>query len=466
MSEKKKTDTDLFAEKRLLQALYHQPEFLDDTNVSDDVFSSSVTRNVYTSINNLKNKNVPFSRDALVQEFSLIDLNNNTAVIDIITQPQNEPLKSIIDIIAQLRDFKKRRNASALLKKAANDIDNLSVLNEDVFPIKDLIGEAETELTYDNLKTKKIMNFEDWTSAYEAELNLRKKGKQFWFHNYIFDALVPDGPRPGEIGLIVSASGAGKSTVCLNLVNDLLSNNPPIPCMYFSLEMSSITTMDRLLSKRLEIKYLDLINSQDQGQFEDICGLIESEKQHLLQNKKFRFSEDPTMSLSDLRKYIKKFQAEIGQTYCVVVLDLLSMITDFTKMKGGMNFAQVIEVAINNLSAMSKELNIHIVGVLQLNRSSEADNKCHDIKDLQKFRPNRAQIKNAHGWVERARYVVTTFREKMYAELYLQPEQYEDMLDFIECQVVKGNNFKIGRTVKGLFNGENFTIEPILETTV
>ena len=233
--------------------------------------------------------------------------------------------------------------------------------------------------------------------------------------------------------------------------------------MYFSLEMSSATTMDRLLSKRLEIPYSDIINPKDPGAFEDVLSMIDAEREQLSTNIRFRFSEDPSISLNDLKKHIRKFQTDMGQNYCIVVLDLLSMITDFTKVANGMNFAQGIEVAVNKLSAISKEMGVHVVGVLQLNRAQETDVKCNDLKDLERFRPNRAQIKNAGAWIERSRYVLTTFRERMYAELYLDPSVYENLVDVMEVQLVKANSAKIGKTVKALFVPEYFTCEAMPE---
>jgi len=465
MATEKKSDIDNFAEKRLLQTLFYQQEFFDNNNVNEEIFSSTATRNVYKSLLYLKENNIPFSRDALLQEYAKIDLDASQTIIDVITEKQIQQLSSINDIIKQLQDAKKRRKASANLRAAVKKIDEQTHLNEtNIIDIKDLIGAGEQELVLENYTTKRVMNFEEWSEQYNKELNIRKKGKQYYFYNFMFDELVPDGPRPGEIGIITSSPGSGKSTLSLNLINSLI--DAQIPCMYFSLEMSSVATMDRLLSKRLEILYSDIINPRDQGQFEDICDLINKEKDDLSKINKFRFSEDASINLNELRKHIRKFQAETGQQYCVVLLDLLSMITDFTKVSNGVNFAQSVEIGVNKLSAMAKELNIHIIGVLQLNRSTESDVKCHDTKDLERFRPNRAQIKNAGAWVERARYVITTFREKMYAELYLDPSQYDTMLDIIECQVVKINNGRTGKTSKGLFNGDYFTIEPIEESTI
>jgi len=458
----KKSDVDNFTERRLLQTLFYQPEFLEDPSIDDGIFSSSATRNVYKAVQYLKEHSIPFTRDALLQEYAKIDIDGSPNVIDIITAKQNQPLTSIKDIVKQLQDAKKRRKAAANLKAAALKIEEQTHLNEhNIIDIKDLIGAGEEELFLEDHSIKKVMDFEEWAEQYNKELNLRKKGKQFYFYNFIFDELIPDGPRPGEIGIIASSSGSGKSTLSLNLINSLIEAQ--IPSMYFSLEMSSIATMDRLMSKRLEILYSDIINPREQGQFEDICDMLEKEKLHLSKNKTFRFSEDASMTLNELRKYIKKFQSEMGQRYCIVVLDLLSMVSDFTKVSGGTNFAQSVELGMNKLSAIAKELGVHIIGVLQLNRTTESDVKCHDVKDLQRFRPNRAQIKNASAWVERSRYVLTTFREKMYAELYLQPDQYDTLLDIIEVQAVKISNGRIGKTAKGLFNGAYFDVSALPE---
>jgi replicative DNA helicase len=91
----------------------------------------------------------------------------------------------------------------------------------------------------------------------------------------------------------------------------------------------------------------------------------------LKQNPNFRFSECASISLTQVKQDIKKFQQDIGQEYMVVVFDLLSMIKEFmiTDEKG-MNFAQGIEVAINVLNAMAKELGVHYIAVLQMNRNT------------------------------------------------------------------------------------------------
>jgi replicative DNA helicase len=450
---------DLLAEQRLLQTLIYQPEFLD--NITEDIFSTKSNRNIFNSIVSLHNMNIPLTRDSLCQEYLTRDFDGNTSTIDIISKPQNTKLSTIEDIITQLKDFKKRRETQIILEKLIKNIEGLSKLSEeDIDEIKIQLAEAEIAISRDSELNKKILNMGEWFDDYLPELNKRKLGKQYYFNNFIFDNLVIDGPRPGEIGLIVSSSGSGKSTAALNLVSDLIDNT--IPNMYFSLEMSSISTLDRLCSKRTGIPYSDIIMPKEQHEFEAVIKAIEEEKNKLITNTKFRFSENASVSLTELYQHIRKFQADIKQTYCIVIIDLLSMVTDFCK--NSTNMAQQIEIGINRLSAMAKELNIHVIGILQYNRGSEADaGKIRDVQDINKLRPNRAQIKNSNSWIERCRYAISTFRPKMFAEMYLEADDYADLPDIMTVSLIKCSNGQL-KKIDALFNGSTFSVEPIEDT--
>ena len=457
----KRLETDFFAERRFLRALYNNPEYFEDVRVDEDLLSSTSTKNVFIALQNLTKKNVKPTRDALLQEYSVIDLDANTYIVDAIADDsvKNEDLTDIID---QLNDFKKRREAVASLKSAIKTIENTARVTEEQYEkIDEDVSNATSHLNPKieaNYDIQEAMTSKQWMDNYLPEFKKRQNGKTYWFRNYIFDTLIEDGPQPGEIGILASASGSGKSTVCLDEVNKLIETN--VPCAYYSLEMSGVATMDRLLAKRLHIPYKKI---KDPGEdFEEILAAIESERKILEENPLFRFCESGDVSLKKIEKDIIKFQKETGSRYWVVVIDLLSMVKDFVKFINGVNFAQGIEVAINALSALAKKLGVHIIGVLQMKRDNESQASIHSIDDLDKLRPNRAQIKNAGAFLERARYVLTTFRKYQYAKLYLQKEEYENVLDdIIEVSIVKLNNGDVGETVTGIFDGEHFDILPI-----
>lgn len=453
---------DFLAEKRLLAALYKNNNYLDNEKITENLFSTASTKHLFEAMQNLKNRNIPFSHDTLLQEYSILDLNASDYVVDVVVNEDPEDktnYNNINDILDQLYDFKKRRQISDKLEKAKHIVDSTARLTDSQKnEISELMDDSEILMQKnEDHKISEVMDFDAWFKLYSPEYKKRENGKQYYFNNFIFDSLVETGPLPGEIGILASASGSGKSTVCTNLINSLIETK--VPCMYYSLEMSAISIMDRLLAKRLQIKYRDIINPSEED-FEMINGLIEQEKNELIQNNLFRFSEDSALSLATLRKQIMKFQAEIGSKYCIIVLDLLSMITDFTKFQNGANSAFGIEVAINKLSSIAKELGVHIIGVLQMNRSKEAAVTPHCVDDLIRLKPSIADIKNAGAWVERGRYVITCFRQKYYAERYLPKEEYADMEDRIEISLVKVNNGELD-TMEAMFIGEYFDVIPI-----
>lgn len=454
----KRLEVDFIAERRLLRALYNNPEYFDDNRVSEDLLSSASTKHIYQALKNLRDKGVKATPDSLSQEYNVIDLDANNYVVSAVADDsvKNEDLTDIID---QLKDFQRRRRADNALKQAQKIISSSARLSsDDIAKVRDLIANAEDSISSKDIAYNDVMTMDQWAyDKYLPEFERREKGKVYWFRNYIFDSLIPDGPEPGQIGIIASASGSGKSTVCLNLVNNLVECQ--VPTMYYSLEMSSIATMDRLLSKRTGIPYSKIKNPGED--FDTVKIQLESELKSLRENKLFRFCEDGDIDLSRLEKDIVKFKQDAKVDYAIVVLDLLSMVRDFTKFLNGLNMAQGIEVAINKLSNLAKKLNVHVIGVLQLNRAAEAESSIHSYDDLDKLRPNRAQIKNANAFLERSRYVMVTFRRKMYAKLYLEPEEYEDKEDIIECYIVKQNDGELGDVAKGIFDGEHFNIMPI-----
>jgi hypothetical protein len=109
-------------------------------------------------------------------------------------------------------------------------------------------------------------------------------------------------------------------------------------------------------------------------------------------------------------------------------------------------------------------MNVHIIGTLQLTREVEKTS-VSNWDDLDKLRPSRATIKNAGAFLERSRYVITSFRKKMYAELFLEEDEYKNKIDEIEVSIVKQNNGEIGKTVSAFFDSDHFDIIPMAESS-
>jgi len=446
------------AEHRLLNSIWCNPKLLENTEINSELFIHGIAASIFRSIERLIELGSPFTKDALLQELSDIDVNADENILSPIIA-KSAKIDNVNDVIAVLKNGKQRIISIQNLEKAIKEIDSAALSdNEKIEKAKNLISEADLYLTGNNEEIKRIYTPADWVESYDIERQNRRNGKQYCFNNYIFDTLVEDGPVPGNGGIIASHSGSGKSSIALSLINDLIESD--IPAMYFSLEMGKMNTMDRLISQRTGIPYQLIANPKDSTEFDQVNDQIESELTKLKEHTKLRFCENANLSLSDIQKHILKFQNDISQDYCIVIFDLISMVSDFMKTAAGANMAQMIEIAINRLNAMAKQMNFHWLALLQLGRESEKE-KANCIADLKKFRPQRVHIKNAQAYLERSRYTILPFREKYFAEQFLEPAEYAGMDDIIELQLAKASNSDLIK-VSAMFEPTTFSITPFI----
>lgn len=454
----------LIAEYRLLNALYLNPnKFLE---IGRDDFVHETCKDVYDAMQKLNDASIPQSKNAIFQDASARNINVSASFIQAFININNDPnvvVKDAVDMLHQAQHSIKALNNLEEVRKLVNENPlRTEEINE---KIKDLLYSSESELMPIN-KKQGIKTFDEVEQSYLENFEERKNGKQYEFGDPVLDKAVKYGPAPGQGGLIAAATGMGKSAFCLNLINRAINNR--IPVMYYSLEMGEIDTFDRLMALRSNTDMDNIVNPTDKDVWQLEKDMIKNQFDVLKQNSNFRFSENASVSLSQVKQDIKKFQQDINQEYCIVVFDLLSMVKEFMVVdKNGLNFAQGIEVAINMLNAMAKELGIHYIAVLQMNRKSEGEGHIDDLDDLNKLRPVRNQIKNSGAFLERVRWAIGLFRPKYYAELMIEDKAlWEDMPDYCEVSMLKQNQGMIGIVGKYLFDPDTMSMTPVIEEEV
>ena len=252
----------------------------------------------------------------------------------------------------------------------------------------------------------------------------------------------------------------GKSTYVLSLIDTLISEN--VPCLYLSLEMGAIDTMDRLISRRCGISNADLYNPQ----IENIDGVIDAvklEKEALSGNNNFYFCESTDIDMHKLRGLIREFKQKTHADYGFVAIDLLTQMKNFMSASNGSSTASAMEIGMNQLNALAKEENVHILGVVQFRRDSDSI-KIHDVDQIDMLRPTLTDIKNSGAIAERSRVVLSVFRKKYYAERYLRDDpDAENLPDIMEVQVLKNSSGSSGHIFKYMFDTEHFKLKPLLE---
>lgn len=453
-------DMVVIAEYRLLNAIFLNPNIIIDKKISKDIFVHEVCKSIFESVEHCINKKIPVTEGAVFQYGSGIDINITAQSIHEIATLQSDKNVETKDMIETLLNVKKSLQAFHLMKEVESIANNNPILSEiDREKIRQKMYKAEN-LLLNSVSIKKLETAEEMIEAYKETFNERRNGKKYKFYDPLLDKLITYGPAPGCGSLIAAATGMGKSAYCLSIIDRL--KKAAVPTMYYSLEMGRTDTMDRFCAKNLKIPLSDIVNPPDIETWNSINKKMQEYWAEFVKDKNFRFSECASLSLGNVKQDIIKFQQEINQQYMVVVFDLLSMIKDFMIIdKNGLNFAQGIEVAINVLNAMAKELGFHYIAVLQMNRKTE-DGKIDDIKDIDQFRPSRSQIKNSNSYLERVRAALTLFRPKYYAEMYLEDESlYEDMSDICYVSLLKQNQGKVSSSLRYLFDGEIMEMTPL-----
>lgn len=443
-------------EYRLLNALIHTPDFLNDSRVHEGLFPHEVAKSIFRSICELVVEEVPLTEAALFQRGNELDYNVTTEVVKQIYSISPDGAEKLDDIVKTLGKQKRKMDVIDRLNEVVRVANAKGEL--DLVDLSAKLYEVE-EILSDSYDRQIMQDFDEWFEKYMIELDQRMLGKKYSYGDALLDEALVKGAYPGAITTIAGATGQGKSAYVLNLINQMV--NMEVPCIYISLEMSGVDTMDRLLSMRCEIPTEALY---DVEALPALRHKIEAERQKLASNKLFYFVEDPSLSLGQINSLIKEFKQRTHSEYVLVAIDLVTQLQDFTKLSSGMNLANTYEMAMNKQNIIAKAQSCHFIDVVQFNR--EADNvRISEFKDLSDpaLRPMLNNIKNAQAIAERSRAVLGLFRPKYYADRYLSEDpQVAYMQDVLEVQVLKQSN-GVTPKLKYLYEGEVFRVSPFIE---
>ena len=460
MSEYKKRkmgeNPEVIAEYRLLNALVKNNSYIDDPEVSEDLFISETAKSVYEAITSLHEEGIEITPASLYQKGYSIDYTVDDAVVEKVFNIDSEGASSLKDILDSLSNARTKGTLVRKLEYLKSKLEQPGTLDVDYTLGK--LYEIDEVVTKAGKSNSKLLNFSDWSDRYIEDLEQRKLGRKYSFGDPLLDEAIFKGASPGNITILTAATNSGKSTYVLNLIDSLLENNTP--CMYISLEMGTIDTMDRLLAKRLGIENSELYKPEN---MDDLIEQVKEEKDNLSNRKNFFFCEATGVDMKKLRQLIREFKQKTKKDYCFIAIDLLSGMKDFMTANNGASTASVIEVNMNRLEELAKEENVHILGVVQLNR--ESDNiKISHVEEIPKLRPTMSGIKNSSAFVEKATTTLACFRPKYYADRYCKSDPASDTLeDIMEVQILKDRNAPAGRILKYVFDGKHFTLCPLLE---
>ena len=170
------------------------------------------------------------------------------------------------------------------------------------------------------------------------------------------------GLQPSDLVLIAARPSMGKTAFVLNMVQHIAMKKD-LPCMIFSLEMSSEQLVQRMLAMEtgIDSQKLRTGNLTDNDWDPLIRGVVD------VSDSKIIIDDTPGISVGELRSKCRKVKLERGLS--IVIIDYLQLMTGSSKRSE--NRQQEISEISRSLKALAREMEAPVVALSQLSRACE-----------------------------------------------------------------------------------------------
>lgn len=174
---------------------------------------------------------------------------------------------------------------------------------------------------------------------------------------------LTSGWQPSDLIIIAARPGMGKTALTLSMARNM-SVDRNIPVAFFSLEMSSVQLITRLISSETGLSSEKLrTGNLEKHEWEQLNVKVKG-----LEKAPLYIDDTPSLSIFDLRAKARRLASQHGIK--LIMIDYLQLMTAGGTQKGG-NREQEISTISRNLKALAKELNVPVIALSQLSRAVE-----------------------------------------------------------------------------------------------
>ena len=234
--------------------------------------------------------------------------------------------------------------------------------------VDDLLQEAEGklfEITQHNVK-KEVTQIDPVISEAIKKMEAAAKresglsGLQTGYHDL---DKITSGWQESDLIIIAARPAMGKTALVLSMAKNMAVNfNTPVAI--FSLEMSNVQLVNRLISNVCELNGSKIKSGQlSQYEWEKLMSKVK-----LLYSAPLYVDDTPSLSIFELRTKARRLVREHGVK--IIIIDYLQLMN-----ASGMKFGsreQEVSMISRSLKQLAKELSIPIIALSQLNRSVES----------------------------------------------------------------------------------------------
>ena len=355
------------AEKSVLAALMLNSEAAEEilVKLSPENFFRPSHRVIFEAAQNLNERNIPIDQISLADTLNasgqleavggrayLVDLADNTFAL---TNWQNHA--DIVKRTSVLRDL---IYAAAEINALAYDApDDLSAVVEDAE--KTLFNVTEQRISSSFVKMDALVTnaFEEITRMSENASDMQGVPTGFIDVDKLFHGL-----RGGDLVILAARPGVGKTSFALNLATNAAKLGTSVA--FFSLEMSAIQLVQRILSSESRVPLSKLRGSEklsdaDWSQLADASNRLSTLNMYV--------DDTPGLSILEARaKARRELRAAIGNG--LIIVDYLQLMQPPKSRKDGNRAVEVGEIS-RGLKILAKEMDMPVIALSQLSRQVE-----------------------------------------------------------------------------------------------
>ena len=231
---------------------------------------------------------------------------------------------------------------------------------------------------------------------------------------------ITSGWQPSDLIIIAGRPAMGKTSFALSMTKVIVSNHK-IPMAFFSLEMSKVQLVNRLISNCCEIEGSKILNGQlHPDEWDRLDKRINS-----LLGAPLYIDDTPGLSVFELRTKARRLVREHGIK--VIMIDYLQLMnangTQFNSRQ------EEVSVISRSLKGLAKELDIPIIALSQVNRGVE------NREGLEGKRPQLSDLRES-GAIEQDADMVLFVHRPEYYHIY-QDDNGRDLKGMAQIIIAK-----------------------------
>jgi len=207
------------------------------------------------------------------------------------------------------------------------------------------------------------------------------------------------GWQPSDLVIVAGRPAMGKTAFALSMAKNIAADYQ-IPIAFFSLEMSNVQLVNRLISNACEIEGKKILNGQLRADEWDRL----DKRVNALLGAPLYVDDTPGLSVFELRTKARRLVREHGVK--IIMIDYLQLMN-----ANGMRFSsrqEEVSTISRSLKGLAKELDIPIIALSQLNRGVESR------EGLEGKRPQLSDLRESGAIEQDADMVLFVHRPEYY----------------------------------------------------